>query len=616
MNTDVTNIVIAGLGGQGVIKASDILAEAAILAGFEVKKSELHGMSQRGGSVSSDVRFGHNVLSPMVPTGEADFLVVVAADQVEVNRHQLSAGGVLIAPFAVDEKKLSNKKSLNVALLGALSRHLPIPEALWQQAIRAQLPDALHDANLKAFELGRANGGPPASGAASKVKLKNAAVPATKPHPLVSEPDFLPVEKLRAIQLQRLQAIVRRAYEHVPLYKQRMDAAGVKPDDVRSLDDIVKLPFTLKTDLRDTYPFGLFASPLREVVRLHASSGTTGKPIVVAYTREDIAVWANAMVRAFASYGLHEGDIIQNAYGYGLFTGGLGAHYGAEALGATVIPISGGNTERQIMVMKDFGVTVICCTPSYFLHLIEKAREMGEELRNLPLRVGVFGAEPWTEGMRQRIESESGIKAYDIYGLSEIVGPGVGAECEHQCGLHIFEDHFHPEIVDPQTGEPMPDGAQGELVFTTLSKQAMPMLRYRTHDITAFIPGPCACGRTLRRIQRITARTDDMLIIRGVNVFPSQIETALLRVEQTLPHYQIVLTRENGLDQMEVHVEVTPEAFSDEVRVLEELHRKLSHAIETITGIHINVRLVAPRTLQRSEGKAKRVIDKRNEPNR
>ena len=614
MRNDITNIVIAGLGGQGVIKASDIIAEAAILAGFEVKKSELHGMSQRGGSVSSDVRFGREVLSPMVPTGEADFLVVVAPDQVEVNRHQLGAGGVLISPVAVDEKKLSNKKSLNVALLGALSRHLPIPEALWEQAIRSRLPDALHEANLKAFELGRANSKPTTSGPVSKVNHKPVAVAATKVRPLVSEPDFLPVETLRAVQLQRLKAIVRRAYDRVPLYRQRMDASGVKPDDVRSLEDIARLPFTLKTDLRDTYPFGLFASPLREIVRLHASSGTTGKPIVVAYTREDIAVWSNAMVRAFACYGLHEGDIIQNAYGYGLFTGGLGAHYGAEALGATVIPISGGNTERQIMVMKDFSVTAICCTPSYFLHLIEKAREMGEDLRKLQVRVGVFGAEPWTEEMRQRIESESGIKAYDIYGLSEIVGPGVGAECEHQCGLHIFEDHFYPEIVDPKTGDTMPDGEEGELVFTTLSKQAMPMIRYRTHDITAILREPCACGRSIRRIRRISARTDDMLIIRGVNVFPSQIETALLRVEQTLPHYQIVLTRENGLDQMEVHVEVTPEAFSDEVRVIEELHRKLSHAIETITGIHINVRLVAPRTLQRSEGKAKRVIDKRNEP--
>jgi phenylacetate-CoA ligase len=616
MTCDVTNIVIAGLGGQGVIKASDIIAEAAIRAGFEVKKSELHGMSQRGGSVSSDVRFGPSVFSPMVPTGEADFLIVVDPDQVSVNRHQLRNGGVLITPSVIDEKQLTVKKSLNIALLGELSRHLPIAEKEWLEAIRTNLSPKLQDANLKAFALGRANRGSALTTATPAVRNKTPVSASTGPRHPASEPDFIPIENLREVQLQRLQFIARRAYERVPLYRQRMDGSGVKPDDIRSLDDVARLPFTQKADLRDTYPFGLFASPLHEVVRLHASSGTTGKPIVVAYTREDVAVWTNVMMRAFASYGLHEHDIIQNAYGYGLFTGGLGAHYGAEALGATVIPISGGNTERQIMVMKDFGVTAICCTPSYFLHLIEKAQEMGEDLHQLSVRVGVFGAEPWTEGMRQRIEAESGIKAYDIYGLSEIVGPGVGSECERQCGLHIFEDHFYPEIVDPETGKSLPDGAEGELVFTTLSKLAMPMIRYRTHDITALMAEPCACGRTIRRIRRISRRSDDMLIIRGVNVFPSQIESALLRIEQTLPHYQIVLTRESGLDQMEVHVEVTPQIFSDEVRALEELHRKLTQAIETVTGIHIHVRLVAPRTLQRSEGKAKRVLDRRNEPPR
>jgi phenylacetate-CoA ligase len=432
----------------------------------------------------------------------------------------------------------------------------------------------------------------------------------TELHP-VSALDFMPLAELRARQLSRLQRMVGRSYDYVPLFRKRMDERGLKPADIRSLDDVRRLPFTVKTDLRDTYPYGLFASPMKDIVRLHASSGTTGKPIVVAYTQDDISVWTQTMMRSFAACGLHAGDIIQNAYGYGLFTGGLGAHYGAEGLGATVIPISGGNTERQLMVMKDFGVTAICCTPSYFLHLIDQSQQMGIDIKKLPLRAGVFGAEPWTENMRERIEAESNIKAYDIYGLSEIIGPGVGIECACQAGLHVFEDHFLTEIIDPQTLEPLPDGAEGELVLTTLSKDAMPMIRYRTRDITAFATESCACGRTIRRIRRIGRRSDDMVIIRGVNVFPSQIEAALLRVEGTLPHYQIVLTREADLDQMEVQVEVTPEVFSDEVRGLEELQQKLVHSIETITGIRAALRLVAPHTIQRSEGKAKRLIDKR-----
>jgi phenylacetate-CoA ligase len=349
-----------------------------------------------------------------------------------------------------------------------------------------------------------------------------------------------------------------------------------------------------------------------EVVRVHASSGTTGKPTVVAYTKEDVDVWSSVMVRSFAACGVHPGDIVQNAYGYGLFTGGLGAHYGAEALGATVIPISGGNTERQIMVMRDFGVTVICCTPSYFLHLAEKCEELGQSIADLPLRCGVFGAEPWTEAMRERIQALTGVRAYDIYGLSEIIGPGVGIECEAQAGLHIFEDHFLMEIVDPATGEPVPEGGEGELVLTTLSKQAMPMIRYRTHDITSINPEPCACGRSIRRIRRIGRRSDDMMIIRGVNVFPSQVETALLAVEGTMPHYQIIVTREEGLDQLEVQVEVTPEVFSDTVGAMEALQARLSHAIENTLGLRVKVSLVSPRTIQRSEGKAKRVIDRRN----
>ncbi|HET9552799.1 MAG TPA: phenylacetate--CoA ligase [Anaeromyxobacteraceae bacterium] len=427
-------------------------------------------------------------------------------------------------------------------------------------------------------------------------------------HP-ASAPDFLPRPQLEALQLSRLQAVVRRAYERVPLFRERMEQRDLGPEDVRTLADLGRLPFTVKSDLRDTYPFGLFASPMEEIVRLHASSGTTGKPIVVAYDRQDLTVWSEVMVRAFAACGLHAGDVVQNAYGYGLFTGGLGAHYGAEALGATVIPISGGNTERQLMVLADFGVTAICCTPSYMVHLIERAKEA--RIGFGKLKVGVFGAEPWSEEMREHIQAEAGIRAHDIYGLSEIIGPGVGIECLQRDGLHLFEDHFFPEIVDPATGEVLPDGAEGELVLTTLSKRAMPMIRYRTRDLTTLATEPCPCGRTVRRIRRIGRRSDDMFIIRGVNVFPSQVEAALLKVEGTLPHYQIVLTRAKGLDEMEVQVEVTAAFFSDRIRGLEALQAELADAIEQTVGLRVKVHLVQPKTLARSEGKAKRVVDQR-----
>jgi phenylacetate-CoA ligase len=429
-------------------------------------------------------------------------------------------------------------------------------------------------------------------------------------HP-ASAPDYLPIERMRALQLARVRAVAARSYAAVPLFRERMDARGLAPDAIARLEDLASLPFTIKADLRDTYPFGLFASPMSDVVRLHASSGTTGKPIVVAYTRDDLDVWTSVMVRALAACGLTRGDVVQNAYGYGLFTGGLGAHYGAEALGATVIPISGGNTDRQIMVMRDFGVTAVCCTPSYFLHLAERAGELGVSLRDLPLRAGIFGAEPWTASMRRRIEEAAGIRAFDIYGLSEIIGPGVAIECDCQDGLHIFEDHFLPEVVDPASGAPLPEGEEGELVLTTLSKQAMPMIRYRTRDITRILPGPCPCGRTLRRMARIARRSDDMIIIRGVNVFPSQVEAALLAVEGTLPHYQILLTRQKGLDAMEVQVEVTSEFFTDQVRALEGLHDRLADALDRTLGLRVDVRLVGPHSIARSEGKAKRVVDRR-----
>jgi phenylacetate-CoA ligase len=429
-------------------------------------------------------------------------------------------------------------------------------------------------------------------------------------HP-ASVPDYTPLPQLRELQFKRLQAVVERAWQRVPLFRSRMDERRLTPSDIRSLADVAKLPLTAKSDLRDTYPFGLFASSMKDVVRLHASSGTTGKPIVVAYTKEDVEVWTSVLVRCLAGCGLHRGDIIQVAYGYGLFTGGLGAHYGAEALGAAVVPTSVGNADRQIMLMKDFGVTAMCCTPTYFLHLIDRATELGIDMRELPIRAGVFGAEPWTESMRRHIEKMSGIEAFDLYGLSEIIGPGVGSECRCHQGLHIFEDHFYPEIVDPETGEPLPDGTEGELVLTTLSKQAMPMIRYRTRDITMLMPDACECGRTLRRIARIGRRSDDMLIIRGINIFPSQVETALLEIEGTLPNYQILLTRDQGLDQMEVQVEVTPQMFNDKIGALQQLHERLQGALDHVLGIRVRVALVEAYSLERSQGKAKRVIDRR-----
>ncbi|MBO5308712.1 MAG: phenylacetate--CoA ligase [Lentisphaeria bacterium] len=427
----------------------------------------------------------------------------------------------------------------------------------------------------------------------------------------VSALDFVSEEYLRKLQLDRLQKIVKHTYDNVELFRTRMQERNLTPADIRTLKDIAKLPFTVKTDLRDTYPFGLFAVPLSEIVRFHASSGTTGKPIVVSYTQEDLNVWMEVLKRGFSGCGLTRDDIIQVSYGYGLFTGGLGAHYGAEALGAAVIPTGGGNTKRQIMLMRDFGATAICCTPSYFNFMIEQAEADGIDMHKLPLRAGIFGAEPWSDEMRKRIEAASGIKAYNIYGLSEIIGPGVAIECEHQSGMHIFEDHFYPEIIDPDTCEVLPDGEVGELVLTTLSKYAMPMIRYRTRDLTRIISEKCSCGRTIRRIDRISSRSDDMFIIRGVNVFPSQIETALLSVEGTTANYNIVLYTENGLDNIEVNVEINPALFSDKISEMEKLHSKLTRAIENVIGLRVRLNIVAPNSIQRSEGKAKRVTDNR-----
>jgi phenylacetate-CoA ligase len=426
------------------------------------------------------------------------------------------------------------------------------------------------------------------------------------------EMETLPRAGLESIQLRRLRRLVARVYDKVEPYRRKMDAAGVKPDDIRTLADLQKLPFTYKDDLRDNYPFGLFTVPLDEVVRVHASSGTTGKSTVVGYTRKDIDTWANLMARAMTCAGAGRGDIVHNAYGYGLFTGGLGAHYGAERLGAAVIPLSGGNTKRQITIMQDFGPTVLMSTPSYALNLADTMDAMGVDPATLSLRIGIFGAEPWSENMREEVEKKLNIRAVDIYGLSEVIGPGVAMEClQTSGGLHIFEDHFLPEVIDPDTGRVLPPGELGELVFTTLTKEAIPLIRYRTKDMSRLFYETCACGRTLVRMEKVSGRTDDMLIIRGVNVFPSQVEHVLVGIEGVEPHYQIVVERQGNLDTMQVRVEVSEKTFSDEIRILENLAKKIQVEIKDMLGVTCTVKLVEPRTIQRSEGKAQRVIDKR-----
>ena len=426
------------------------------------------------------------------------------------------------------------------------------------------------------------------------------------------EIETLPRVGLESIQLIRLKNLVARVYRTVAPYRRKMEAAGVRPEDIRTLADLRKLPFTVKDDLRDNYPFGLFTVPMEEIVRVHASSGTTGKSTVVGYTQKDIETWANVMARALTCAGAHKGDIVHNAYGYGLFTGGLGAHYGVERLGATVIPVSGGNTKRQITIMKDFGSTVLLSTPSYALNLADAMDAVGVDPHSLSLRVGIFGAEPWSENMREEVERKLNLKAVDIYGLSEVMGPGVAMEClAADRGMHIFEDHFLPEVIDPDTGEVLPPGEKGELVFTTLTKEAFPIIRYRTKDISRLIYGQCSCGRTLVRMEKVTGRTDDMLIIRGVNVFPSQVEHVLMGVEGVEPHYQILVEREGTLDTMTIQVEVSETLFSDEIRVLENLSLKIQVEIKDLLGVTCKVKLVEPKTIQRSEGKAQRVIDKR-----
>ncbi len=424
--------------------------------------------------------------------------------------------------------------------------------------------------------------------------------------------ETLPREQLDALKLKRLKDTVQRVYERVPFYRTKFQEMGLDGDSVESLDDLKRLPFTTKTDLRDNYPYDLFAEPLRNIVRLHASSGTTGKPVVDGYTKKDLNMWAEIVARALVSADADRHSVVQNAYGYGLFTGGLGIHGGAERLGASIIPISGGNTQKQLMLMQDFGTTHLTCTPSYAQFLGEAMKDYGIDKSKLKLRAGIHGAEAWSENMRQDIQNKLGIKCFDIYGLSEVCGPGVAVECEEQNGLHMWEDYFIPEIIDPQTGEVLPDGEYGELVITTIGKEGMPLIRYRTRDITCIIPEPCKCGRTHRRIARLRGRTDDMLIIRGVNVFPSQIEHALLSTGLVEPNYLITVTREGTLDKIMIQVELPESLALNTVAELEDIEKKIKEKIHSVIGINAHIVLVEPKSLPRSEGKAVRVIDKRH----
>ena len=423
--------------------------------------------------------------------------------------------------------------------------------------------------------------------------------------------ECMPREEMNRLQGARLVDTVKRIYHNVPFYREKMQKKGVEPGDIKTIEDLSKLPFTYKQDLRDTYPYGMFAAPLSEIARIHASSGTTGRQTVVGYTRKDIDTWAEVMARTMCAAGADKNSVIQVAYGYGLFTGGLGAHYGAERIGASVIPASSGNTKRQLQIMRDFGTTMLACTPSYALFMAEELEEAGIQKSELKLKSGIFGAEPWTSGMRNEIEQRLGILAIDIYGLSEVIGPGVSSECPCKCGLHVQEDHFIPEIIDPETEEVLPPGSKGELVFSTVTKEGLPLLRYRTRDLSSLEYGKCDCGRTLVRMSKVTGRTDDMLIIRGVNVFPSQIESVLLELGETAPHYMLIVDRINNLDVMEIWVEMTQNMFSDEVRRIEDIERKIRKEVENTLGLSAKVKLVEPKSIERSEGKAKRVLDKR-----
>ncbi len=425
------------------------------------------------------------------------------------------------------------------------------------------------------------------------------------------EAECMSREQMHSLQSERLCSKIKEVYDSVPYYREKMDQAGVKPEDIRSVDDLHLLPFTSKQDLREAYPYGLFARPNKDIVEIHATSGTTGKQIVAGYTKNDLAIWGEVMARTLTAAGGDENSVVQSSYGYGLFTGGLGAHYGAQTMGAMALPTSSGNTERQIRLMHDMGTTILCCTPSYALYIGETIRDMGLDINEFQLEAGVFGAEPWTVEMQHEIERLLNIRTVDVYGLTEIIGPGVAFSCDQECGIHINEDHFIPEIIDPETGEVLPDGTLGELVFTCVTKEGMPMMRYRTRDITSITHEACACGRTLARMKKIQGRSDDMMIIRGVNVFPSQVESALLDITDVAPHYMLIVDREGTRDTLEVQVEMTEQFFSDEVKQLEKLEKEIFEKLKSALGLATKIKLVEPKSISRSEGKAVRVIDKR-----
>lgn len=425
------------------------------------------------------------------------------------------------------------------------------------------------------------------------------------------EMECLSRDKMVQLQNERLTKKVADVYENVAPYREKMDQMGVKPEDIRSVEDLHLLPFTSKQDLRDNYPFGMFARPNKDIVEIHATSGTTGKQIVAGYTKNDLTVWGEVMARTLTSAGGDENSVVQSSYGYGLFTGGLGAHYGAQTMGAMALPTSSGNTERQVRLMHDMGTTILCCTPSYALYIAEAIRDAGMDMSEFKLKAGVLGAEPWTEEMQREIERLLNITTVDVYGLTEIIGPGVAFSCEHKCGMHINEDHFIPEIIDPETEKVLPDGTLGELVFTCVTKEGMPMLRYRTRDITRITHETCECGRTLARMDKIQGRSDDMMIIRGVNVFPSQVESALLDISDVAPHYMLIVDRVGTRDTLEVQVEMSEEFFSDEVKQLEKLEQEIFEKLKSALGLATKIKLVEPKSLSRSEGKAVRVIDKR-----
>ncbi len=630
------NILFSGVGGQGILLASELTAHAQLAAGFDVKKSEVHGMAQRGGSVEAHLRYGEKVYSPLIEPGTADILVAFEIleavrylpylhpdSAVVVNTQKILPPAVALGKASYPENILDELKSrhinvvaldafavaesvgelrtANVAMVGAMSNFLAVSPEVFLQVIDDTVKEQFREVNKRPS--------PPTwawCNSGMSVILPEEANMAT------ANSECATRDEIEALQAARLRAQVERLRARVPFWRGALTAAGIAPGDVHTLADLPALPFSRKADFRDQYPYGLLAVEMDDVVRVHGSSGTSGKPIVVAYTQSDIDLWASLMARTLACGTVTRRDVVHNAYGYGLFTGGLGAHYGIEALGATVIPVSGGNSRRQVTIMRDFGSTVLMSTPSYALNLADAMSDAGITPDDLKLRVGIHGAEPWSENMREEVERKLGIKALDIYGLSEVIGPGVSMECLHsKRGMHVLEDNFLPEVIDPETLEPLPCGETGELVFTTLTKEAFPLIRYRTKDISRLFLEPCGCGRTLVRMDKVTGRTDDMLIIRGVNVFPSQVEHVLMGIEGVEPHYQIEVSREGNLDVMAVLVEVSEHTFSDEIKVLERLAQKIRAEIKDMLGVTCQVKLVEPRSIQRSEGKAQRVIDRR-----